>query len=57
MNACTHIQKVFYSLPTKDVVRFDLGHLLFESGNENVDGQTDGPRTHQSNWRVGYTRR
>ena len=42
-DACTHIQKAFYNLPTTDVVRFDLGHLLFEleSGNENVDGQTD----------------
>ena len=29
--------------------RFEL-----ESGNKNVDGQTDGRRTHQSNRRVGY---
>ena len=26
-----------------------------ESGNKNVDGQTDGRRTPQSNRRVGYT--
>ena len=25
-----------------------------ESGNENVDGQTDGQKTHQSNRQVGY---
>ena len=31
MNACTHIQKAFYNMTT-DVVRFDLGHLLFELG-------------------------
>ena len=29
--------------------------LKLESGNENMDGQTDGHRTHQSNRRVGYT--
>ena len=34
-----------------------IGQSLFEleSGNKNVDGQTDGRRTHQSNRRVGYT--
>ena len=33
------------------------GQSVFEleSGNENVDGQTDGRRTHQSNRRDGYT--
>ena len=34
-----------------------IGESIFEveSGNENVDGQTDGHRTHQSNRQVGYT--
>ena len=34
-----------------------IGQSILESvsGNENVDGQTDGCRTHQSNKRVGYT--
>ena len=31
-----------------------LTDLELESGNENVDGQTDGRWTHQSNMRVGY---
>ena len=38
-------------------VKFELNwHSVFEleSGNENVDGQTDGRQTHQSNRRVGY---
>ena len=34
-----------------------IGQSVFEleSGNENVDGQTDGRQTHQSNRRVSYT--
>ena len=33
-----------------------IGQSVFEleSRKENVDGQTDGRRTHQSNRRVGY---
>ena len=33
-----------------------IGQSIFEleSRNENVDGQTDRRRTHQSNRRVGY---
>ena len=33
-----------------------IGQTVFEleSGNKNVDRQTDGRRTHQSNRRVGY---
>ena len=39
-------------------VKFELiGQTVFEleSGNENVDGQTDGRWTHLSNRRVDYT--
>ena len=34
-----------------------IGQSVFEleSGNENVDQQTDGRQTHQSNRQVGYT--
>ena len=38
-------------------VKFEFDRTVFElePGNENVDGQTDRRRTHQTNRRVGYT--
>ena len=41
-------------LPVK--FEFDwTNRFRVKSGNENVDGQIDGGRTHQTNRRVGYT--
>ena len=36
------------------VIYLPVKFEFVKSGNENVDGQTDRHRTHQSNRRVGY---
>ena len=43
---------VIYLLPSLNLIGQSVFEL--ESGNQNVDGQADRRRTHQSNRRVGF---